>query len=611
MHSEIIRMCRWGLSARIGITLCVLWAAASAGAALPVDSPRAMPTQRVIPSSYIVVYRSGVASDTVSGELAARFGLTLNFSYRHALQGAAVTMASALVEKVLADPRVAYIEPDVVMTAAAQILPTGIDRINADLDATANIDGINAPLDVDIAILDTGVDFNHADLNVHRYAYCATQGPFNASCTENDSGAMDGNGHGTHVAGTAGALDNNSGVVGVAPGARIWAVKVLEDTGSGSLAQIIAGIDYVTGHASEIEVVNMSLSGNGSSQALDDAIATSAAAGVVYVVAAGNAKVDVSQVFPAGHPDVITVSALADFDGQAGGAGSGGVSFGAPASCTENVDDSFACFSNFGSGVDILAPGIRIRSTVPGGGTGVKDGTSMAAPHVAGAAALYLVNNPAASPAAVKAALLSAGDTAPCANSGDGHCADDPDGIQEPLLMLEGCADSDGDGVCNDIDNCPLVGNPGQLDSDADLAGDACDDDDDDDGLSDGDEQLIGTDPLLADTDADGLNDFAEFNVYFTDPLLVDTDGDSISDGDEVNLYGIDPTASNKGDVAPRGASDNLIGVGDLVVMTRLVTGAITPDALESTLADMNDDGQLDAADMLKLQQLIMAVPAP
>ena len=127
MHSTIIRMCRWGILARIGIALSVLWAVASAGAVLPVDSPRVMPKQRVIPSSYIVVYRNGVASDTVSSELAARFGLKLNFSYRHALRGAAVTMASALVEKVLADPRVAYIEPDVERTAATQILPMGID----------------------------------------------------------------------------------------------------------------------------------------------------------------------------------------------------------------------------------------------------------------------------------------------------------------------------------------------------------------------------------------------------------------------------------------------------------------------------------------------------
>ena len=108
-----------------------------------------------------------------------------------------------------------------------------------------------------------------------------------------------------------------------------------------------------------------------------------------------------------------------------------------------------------------------------------------------------------------------------------------------------------------------------------------------------------GLELIQIDLDGDGYYD------------LVDTDGDSLSDGDEVNLYGIDPTASNKGDVAPRGASDNLIGVGDLVVMTRLVTGVITPDALESTLADMNDDGELDAADILMLQQLILAVPAP
>jgi hypothetical protein len=112
------------------------------------------------------------------------------------------------------------------------------------------------------------------------------------------------------------------------------------------------------------------------------------------------------------------------------------------------------------------------------------------------------------------------------------------------------------------------------------------------------------------DYDSDGLSNLDEATLGTT-PTLPDSDSDGVSDGDEVNLYGIDPTASNRGDVAPRGASDNLIGVGDLVVMTRLVTGVITPDALESTLADMNDDGELDAADILMLQQLILAVPAP
>ncbi|MGD2073945.1 MAG: S8 family serine peptidase [Gammaproteobacteria bacterium] len=600
---------RSGLAARIA-GCCLLLSPVGSGAAAQADPPPVSPARDVAASAYIVVYREGVPPEAASNELASRLDLRLVFTYRHALRGAAFVMPPALAQSLLADPRVAYVEPDVLMTAAAQILPTGIDRLNADLDATANIDGVGDPLDVDIAVLDTGVDFDHPDLNVHRYAYCSTQGPFNASCAENDTGAMDGNGHGTHVAGTVAALDNGFGVVGMAPGARIWAVKVLEDSGSGYLSQIIAGVDYVTQHAAQIEVVNMSLSGSGSSQSLDDAIANSVQAGVVYVVAAGNEKIDVSQVFPAGHTDVITVSALADFDGRAGGTGSGSVSFGSPANCTENVDDSFACFSNFGSGVDILAPGIRIRSTVPGGGTGVKDGTSMAAPHVAGAAALYLVDNPGATPATVKVALLNDGDPAPCANSPDGQCADDPDGIQEPLLML-GCDDGDADGVCDAIDNCPLTGNPSQLDTDGDTVGDACDPDDDDDGLDDGLEQTLGTAPLLADTDSDGLDDFDEVNVYFTDPLTVDTDGDSLSDGAEVNLYATDPTASNKGDVAPRDASNDRLDAGDLVVMLRLVGGAIAPSAIESTLADMNDDGQLDVADMLILQRLLLGPTSP
>ena len=561
-------------------------------------------------SRYVVVYRPDVSADAVSSDLAARLGLSVSFRFRHVLRGAAISMPAAQVPRVLADPRVLYLEPDVLMKAAAQLLPSGVDRIEADLDPSARIDGVDDVLDVDIAVLDTGVDFAHPDLNVHRYTYCSTQGPFNASCNENDSGALDGNGHGTHVAGTAAAIDNNIGVVGVAPGARIWAVKVLEDTGSGYLSQIIAGIDYVTAHADEIEVANMSLSGSGSSQALDDAISAAVAAGVVYVVAAGNEKLDVSQVFPAGHPDVITVSALADFDGVSGGTGAGSVSFGAPASCTENVDDSFACFSNFGSGLDIMAPGVNIRSTLPGGGTGLKSGTSMAAPHVTGAAALYRFTHTGATPASVKAALLSAADMAPCANSTAGSCADDPDGIQEPLLTL-GCADSDQDQVCDGVDNCPAVANASQQDTDNDLAGDACDNDDDNDGLDDAEEALIGTDPLLSDTDADGLDDFTEHGLLPTDPLLADTDSDGLGDGDEINLYGTDPVTSNKGDVAPRGASDNQLNSADLVVMTRLLSGELLPTPVESVLADFNDDAALDLADLLLLQRVVLSSASP
>ena len=403
-------------------------------AAPPAESPR------VIPSSYIVVFNEGVDVDTAVNELKGRFNLSVGFRYRHALRGMAVKMPEKLLTELAADPRIAYVEQDVVVRVAAQILPTGIDRINAELNPAAQIDGVDVlaeRIDVDIAILDTGIDLDHPDLNVFSYTYCKQQGPFNANCANNDVSANDIHGHGTHVAGIAAAIDNTINVVGVAPGARLWAIKVLEDDGFGSGAQIIAGVDYVTQHFADIEVANLSLTGDGTFQALDDAIAAAVAKGVVFTLAAGNDGVDVSTVFPAGHPDAITVSAFEDYDGILGGVSG------------NTQDDTFAGWSNDGAGIDMMAPGVIIRSTKTGGGTRNMSGTSMAAPHVAGAAALYLSQNPGADPVSVKTALLDTADYTPCANSADGTCADDFDGIQEPLLMYKSLANGDltGDGL--------------------------------------------------------------------------------------------------------------------------------------------------------------------
>jgi hypothetical protein len=256
---------------------------------------------------YIVVFHDDVEVDTVADELAGRFSLAVHFRYRHALRGMAVSMPPELLERLSADPRVAYIEPDVVMSAAAQALPTGIDRVNAELDPVAAIDNVDDRVNADIAILDTGIDLYHPDLNVFRFTNCVNT---QSRCRDGDSNADDVFGHGTHVAGIAAALDNNSGVVGVAPGARLWAVKVLDDNGDGYESQIVAGVDYVTQYAGEIEVANMSLTGPGFSQALYDAISASVAAGVVYTLAAGNKGADVAGYFPAGHPEAISPRGL-------------------------------------------------------------------------------------------------------------------------------------------------------------------------------------------------------------------------------------------------------------------------------------------------------------
>ncbi len=402
---------------------------------------------------------------------------------------------------------------------------------------------------------------------MYRYTNCARNGP----CQDNSSASTDLLGHGTHVAGIAAAIDNGNGVVGVAPGARLWAVKVLDNTGSGYSSWIIDGIDYVTAHASKIEVANMSLGGPGNISTINTAINNSIAAGVVYTIAAGNDHVDVSTETPSNNPNAIIVSALADFDGKPGGLLN--KSFTYASGCTEDRDDSFACFNNYGSGVTIMAPGVDILSTYLNGGTASLYGTSMASPYVAGAAALYRVKHPGSTPAQVKAGLLAEADHAPCSNGVNGKCSDDPDGIQEPLVKLH-CLDSDGDGACDNVDNCPLVVNPNQLDTDGDGMGDACDLDDDNDGLSDAFELSIGADPLKKDTDGDGISDYVEVNYdgnpnAYTpgadlNPLSADTDGDGLGDGaDPLPLL----FNYNDGDVAPLGAPNGVIDAGDLVVM--------------------------------------------
>lgn len=331
---------------------------------------------------YIVVLQDGVSP----GDVAARYGAVPDVAYRHALTGFSARLTSSQAAALRADPRVAIVEEDQVVTiAGGHEVPTGVQRIFADDNPNIGIDGADdLRIDVDVAVIDTGISLSHPDLNVFRSTNCSGGSFFKQSC---GSGGDDDNGHGSHVAGTIGALDNDFGVVGVAPGARLWAVKVLDKNGSGYMSWIVAGIDYVTANAASIEVANMSLGCQCTSSALNTAISNSVAAGVVYVVAAGNDAQDASTFSPANHSDVIAVSALADFNGQPGG--------GAAPTCRADVDDTLANFSNYGSTVDIIAPGVCILSTVPGG-YATYSGTSMASPHVAGAAALLTsVNKPA------------------------------------------------------------------------------------------------------------------------------------------------------------------------------------------------------------------------
>jgi len=367
--------------------------------------------------SYIVVLADGAAPAATAQSQAHSYGAVVTHVYSHALNGYSATMTEAAARRLAADPRVAFVSPDRAVSIDAQTLPTGINRADAELSPTAAINGVDTRVNVDVAVIDTGIDLDHPDLNVY------TAGAKNCSTGKS---ADDGNGHGSHVAGTIGALDNSVGVVGMAPGARIWPVRVLNAQGSGSWSDVVCGIDYVTAHASEIEVANMSLGGTGSdgscaSHVLHQAICNSVAAGVTYAVAAGNESDNAANHVPAAYDEVITVSALADFNGLPGG--------GAAATCRSDVDDTFADFSNFGADVDLIAPGVCILSTWKGGAYNTISGTSMATPHVTGAAALYKANNPAASPSAVKSALQAAGNL-------NWNTATDPDGNPDTLLNV-------------------------------------------------------------------------------------------------------------------------------------------------------------------------------
>jgi subtilisin len=344
--------------------------------------------------------------------------------YEHALDGYVMktseNMSAEFVSELRQDPRVAFVEPDQKVYALAQKLPVGVDRVDGDLSSSVSGDG-RGEVDADIAILDTGIDLTHPDLNVY----------VEKTFVPGTPSADDDNGHGTHVAGIAAAKDNSIGVVGIAPGARLWSIKVLDSSGAGSISDIIAGIDYITAHASEIDVVNLSFGCECSSPALDAAVNNAVNAGVVFVVAAGNDHKDASSFSPARNPNVIAVSAMADSDGKCGGQGS---------STKYGNDDTFASFSNYGEPVDIVAPGVGILSTYDDGKYAQLSGTSMAAPHVTGSIALYASSHPGATPAQIKAALDDSGikPSSSCSGEGQGYFTGAPNETTKPLLNAKG-----------------------------------------------------------------------------------------------------------------------------------------------------------------------------
>lgn len=313
-------------------------------------------------------------------------GFSATHVYSASMRGFAARLTAAQIAALQNDARVAFVEADgpVSITqrpgggggGAAQVLPWGINRIDADVSSTVAGDGTGTVSGINVYIIDSGIDAKHGDLNVVNHVNFA--GGKNADC----------NGHGTHVAGTVAARDNTTDVVGAAPGLALTGVKVLGCSGSGSFSGVIKGVDWVTANAVKPAAANMSL-GGGVSDALDTAVRNSAASGVFYALAAGNSGTDACSSSPA----------------RAGA----GTDNGIMTTAATDAADGEASWSNFGACVDVWAPGVSILSTRSGGGTTTMSGTSMASPHVAGTVALLQRMQPGASAAALETLLKGDG----------------------------------------------------------------------------------------------------------------------------------------------------------------------------------------------------------
>src|SRR4051812_19513950 len=378
---------------------------------------------------YIVVLRDGADTKAVVDKVRKRDGVKADRTFGKTIRGFSAKLDKQQKRDLLADPTVAALVPDEIIQATAQSVPTGVSRVGGRQNTIAAIDGTDRRVDADVAIVDTGIA-SHPDLNV--------AGGYN--CSSSDRTAWrDKNNHGTHVAGIVAALDNGIGVVGIAPGARVWGVKILNDDGFGYISWYICGLDWILAQHDPadptrplFEAVNMSVTKYGcddhncgytNKDLLHRAICRVVAGGITVVAAAANDSHRASLNIPASYDEVITVSALADTDGKAGGLGGNRCySWGG-----YDKDDTFADFSNYGADVDIMAPGKCIMSTIPGPSYTYMSGTSMAAPTVTGAVALYKSSRPYATPAEVREALRYLGNL-------NWKTSTDPDSTHEPLL---------------------------------------------------------------------------------------------------------------------------------------------------------------------------------
>ncbi len=405
-------------------------------------------------ASYIVVFKKTVTNPGAVATAQGRaHGFQARFVYSHALKGYAASLSPAEVSTIAADPNVSYVVPDAPVHAAAfpcaaplisqQCLPNWAHRIDAQQSSTRSDDGTGT-VNINVAVVDSGIDVTHPDLNVVGGVNCSNGHSF-----------ADAFGHGTAVAGIIGAKDNTFGVVGVAPGANLWSVRVLNNKNTGSESSILCGIDWVTGTrtdtdpANDIAVANMSLGGNGKGDdgncgftrqdTMHKAICASVAAGVTYVVAAGNDAADFRNTRPAAYHEVLTATAMDDTDGTPGG-----LTPPSPSGCGQHTgDDVFASFSDFATlpadlAHTVAAPGVCDLTTArlaacatsanpqPTQCYTTGTGTSFASPAVAGTVALCIAQGPCAglTPAQIIQKMVADAQTYNTANPGYGFTGD-------------------------------------------------------------------------------------------------------------------------------------------------------------------------------------------
>ncbi|MFF0188059.1 S8 family peptidase [Streptomyces sp. NPDC005244] len=366
---------RWGAGLAAVTTTAVLSAiappaqAAAEGRILGAGDPGS------VSGSYIVTLKGSTRAPSAAGtDIAEIYGARISHTYGTALNGFAVRVDERRARRLAADPRVASVVQDtrVALEGARKYAPPwGLDRIDQrsrPLDGRYTVPG-PAGAGVTVYVIDTGIRVTHRDFG--------GRASYGWDFVDDDRTARDGNGHGTHVAATV-----VGSRYGVASRAKVVAVRVLDDRGAGTTAQVIAGIDWVTRHARKPAVANLSLDGYGNAQ-LDAAVRNSIASGVTYTVAAGNDGRSAARYSPARVAQAITVGA-------------------------SDRADARARFSNTGPAVDLFAPGVAITSASYRSDTGqvAYSGTSMASPHVAGAAALYLSGHPRAAPEQVAKALV-------------------------------------------------------------------------------------------------------------------------------------------------------------------------------------------------------------